>query len=90
MESKLITVREAAQLKGLSRATVYSAIKDGCLPAQQVLGRVALKESDVLEWIPVSHSGKRQSPPMSEEVKRRISQSQKERWLKLKSQIRDA
>ncbi len=84
MKIKLLTVMEAAQLKGVKRATIYSAITQGRLAHRRVLGKLALRESDVLAWTPRPHAGRGKGKPMSEEAKARISASQKKRWAALR------
>jgi excisionase family DNA binding protein len=86
MQPLLISPRQAAQLKGVSRAAVYAAIKDGRLASQMIAGHLVLSEADVLAWIPVTQSGKRRSSPMSDEVKKRISASQTARWTRRRHQ----
>jgi excisionase family DNA binding protein len=86
MKSKLITVTEAAQLKGVTRSAIYAAIREGRLPHRQVLGRFAVREVDVVAWIPTPRAGRRKGTKLSEEAKARISQAQKNRWLKQKQQ----
>jgi len=48
----LMTVEEAAALKGVSIATLYKAIREGRLPSQRVLGRVGLLRADVEAYEP--------------------------------------
>lgn len=84
MKSKLLTVVEAAQLKGVQRATLYAAIAQGRLKHRRVLGKLALREADVLAWTPRPHAGRKKGKPMSEEAKARISASQKKRWAALR------
>ena len=84
MSEKLLTPAQAAQLKGVSRSAVYKAIAHGRLPAQEVLGRVALLEADVIKWAAVHETGWPKGTPMSDEVKARISAGQKQRWAKRK------
>lgn len=87
MSKRLITVSEAARLKGLSRSAIYKAIRDGRLPERWELGRLALKESEVLAWEAVPTGGKRHRLPQSETTKSRISEAQKRRWTKRKREI---
>lgn len=91
MPVKLLTVPEAAQMKGVSRSAIYGAITDGRLPAVRVLGRLALKEADVQAWQPVKYAnrpgrkgGRPKGIPVNPETKERISQSQKNRWARRK------
>ena len=80
----LITVAEAAQLKGVSRSAIYKAISQGRLNARRVLGKIALDKNEVVAWIPLEFKGRNKGTPMSEETKRRISESQKRRWAQNK------
>lgn len=85
MKHNLITVSQAAQLKGVSRAAVYGAIARGRLPHQRILGHLALRESDVVAWVPLGvKTGRPTGTPMSSEAKARISEAQKQRWAKRK------
>ena len=80
----LITVAEAAQLKGVSRSAIYKAISQGRLNARRVLGKVALDRNEVVAWIPLEFKGRNKGTPMSEEIKTKISESQKRRWARRK------
>ncbi len=87
MTEQLITPDEAARMKGVTAAAIYAAVKENRLPHTRVLRRIGLHEADVLQWTPRSYagrpgakSGRPQGTPMSEEVKARISESQKRRW----------
>jgi excisionase family DNA binding protein len=84
MKIKLLTVAQAAQLKGVKRATIYSAIAQGRLAHQRVLGKLAVREADIRAWMPRPHAGRSKGKPMSAEAKARISASQKQRWAALK------
>lgn len=91
MSAKLLTVVEAAKLKGVSRSAVYAAIADGRLPHVLILGKLGLKESEVRNWEPVRYGGRPgkkggrpKGIPVSAETKEQISQSQKKRWDKRK------
>lgn len=85
MISNLITVAEAAQLKSVSRSTIYNAIKDGRLKSQRVLGHVALSRREVERWQPSATTGWPKGKRVSEEAKAKISESQKRRWQKRKA-----
>jgi excisionase family DNA binding protein len=87
MISALITVAEAAQLKGVSRTTIYNAIKDGRLKSQKILGHVALVRSEVERWQPSPQTGWPKGKRVSEEAKSKISQTQKQRWVTRKTKI---
>lgn len=43
----LLTVSQAARVKGVTRTTIYNAIAAKRLRTTQVLGRIAIKESDL-------------------------------------------
>jgi len=79
MQSKLITVAEAAQQKGVSRSAIYKAIKQGRLNAQQVLGKTALSHEEVARW-QAGSTGWPKGRNVSVEAKAKISESQKRRW----------
>jgi len=85
----LITVSEAAKLKGVAPRTIYGAIWAGRLPHKRVLNRVALREEDVLRYEPTRYGkragakgrgGRPKGTPMSQEAKLKISNTQKHRW----------
>lgn len=80
MHEELLTVAQAAQREGMSRATLYTAISQGRLPAQRVLGKLGLRLEDVQAWRARERKGRRKGTPMSEEGKARISAGQKQRW----------
>jgi excisionase family DNA binding protein len=44
----LLTVSQAARKKGVTRTTIYNAIANKRLRAFEVLGRTAVKESDLM------------------------------------------
>lgn len=77
MNEKLLTVTQAAKMKGVTRAAVYKAIAEGRVPHQIVLGRSALLEADVVAWVPRTRE---KGIPRSKEIKARISAGQKHRW----------
>jgi len=82
---KLFTPDEAARLKGVSRTAIYSAIADGRLAHTRVLGRLALREADVVAWTPRPHSGRPKGIPTTDETKTRMSEAQKRRWAARKA-----
>jgi excisionase family DNA binding protein len=86
MNEKLLTVSQAATLKKVSRSAIYKAISEGRLPHRLVLGHTALREVDVLAWTPV---GRSKGTPRSEEVKAKISASQRIRWQRRKGKDSD-
>ena len=74
-----LTPDEAAKLKGVSRTTIYSAIAEGRLAHTRILGRLALKEADVVAWTPTPHSGRPKGIPVSETARARMSAAQQRR-----------
>lgn len=91
MTEQLITPDEAAQIKGVTVAAIYAAVKENRLPHTRVLRRIGLREADVLQWTPRSYagrpgakSGRRQGTALSEETRARIAESQKRRWAQRK------
>lgn len=90
---ELLTVGEAAKLRGVSRSTVYTAVAGGRLPHVRVLQRIGLRKADVLAWEPITYAGRLgvkgrggrpPGTPMSQEAKARISATQKARWARRK------
>lgn len=79
---QMLTPAEAAQLKGVAKATVYKAVAEGALPHVRILGRIGLRKADVLAWAPSTLGGARNVEPMSEAAKEKLSRSQKARWAK--------
>lgn len=53
----LVTVNEAAALKGVSRHTIYSAIREETLSSVRVLGKIAVHRAD-LESLEVRERGR--------------------------------
>ena len=86
MKLAFISVAEAAARKGVSRSAIYKAIATGRLQAHSILGKVALRERDVEKWQTSAVAGRLKGSRLSPEVKARISQSQRERWEKRKSE----
>ena len=87
MKHKLLTVAEAARLKGVSRAAIYGAIARGRLPHRRILGHIGLREADILAWVPLGvKSGRPKGTSMSAEAKARISAGQKRRWARQKQE----
>ena len=84
MKHEYVTVAKAAEIKGVSRTSIYKAISRGVFRVEQVLGRTALRRKDVELWQPGQLVGRRKGTPMSNEAKRRISEGQKRRWAKRK------
>ena len=87
MNHTLLTVSQAAKLKGLSRGAIYAAISRKSLPARLVLGHLAVREADLLAWdASKSKGGRPQGKLMSAEAKAKLSESQKRRWAQRKQQ----
>lgn len=84
MNDDLISIIEAAKLKGVSRNAVYLAVKDGRLPHVMVVGHYALRRTDVLAWKPRGPKGRQKGLPLNDKTKERISKSQKQRWAQRK------
>jgi excisionase family DNA binding protein len=88
MKDALLSVSQAAVLKGVSRSAVYAAIERGTLPHERVLGHIGVRESNVAAWTPVGHkAGRPKGKPMNEDARARISESQKRRWAQRKSMV---
>jgi excisionase family DNA binding protein len=89
----LLSVQQAAQLKGVSPSAVYAAVADGRLPHVRVLGRIGLKENDIAAWVPRAYADRPGTParggrplglPISEETRSRMSEAQRLRWAERK------
>ena len=81
LTQKLLTPAEAAKLRGISRAAIYKAISQGRLPHQLILGRIALREADVLEWIESgTKPGRPRGIPMTDQTKAVVGEAQRRRW----------
>ncbi len=52
-----LTPKQAAERKGVSVPTIYKAIERGVLPSERVLGRVAVRLTDVDTYQPGSYGG---------------------------------
>lgn len=95
-ESELLSVSQAARLKGVAATTIYRAVNQGRLPHVRVLGHVGVRKADLLAWTPVAYGGRSGAKgrggrpcgtPMSEEAKARISSAQKESWRQRKAKV---
>ncbi len=85
MKHKLLTVGEAARLKGVSRTAIYAAIVRKRLPRRYSRGSLVVREADVLAWESLrKKSGRPKGQSMSDEHKARISEAQKRRWAQRK------
>ena len=91
MAPVLLTPAEAATRKGVSRAAIYAAVAEGRLPHTRVLGRIGVREDDLVAWIPVQYGeragrkgGRPEGISMSEAARTRISEAQKRRWAQRK------
>lgn len=80
----LLTPAQAAELKGVSRTAVYSAIAEDRLPHVRMLGRLAVKRSDLEAWKPVRYAGRPRGFTVSTEVRAKMSQASKRLWAKRK------
>ncbi|MBV9865371.1 MAG: helix-turn-helix domain-containing protein [Abitibacteriaceae bacterium] len=80
MDHDLLTPAQAAQCKGVSRTAIYSAIAEGRLKHNRILGRLAIKREHLLAWSPMRYAGRPKGKPMTDEAKARLSESQKRRW----------
>ena len=89
METGLLTVDEAAQLKGVTRAAIYAAVKEGRLPHERVLRRIGLRRQDVEAWQPIasagrsgvgSRGGRKRGTRHSQETRARIAEAARRRW----------
>lgn len=74
-----ITLAEAAQFKGVTRKTVYDAIKAGRLASFYMLGKPVVSKADVVAWKIV---GRRSGGPLSKTHKANISKALKRSWAK--------
>lgn len=70
---EFLTTKDAAQLKGVSIATIYKAIEEKRLPSTRVLGRIAIKPADLEAYEPGSYGGvertRKRRGPKKREVK---------------------
>ncbi len=84
MNIKLLTPAEVAALKGVTRASVYAAIKEERLPATRLLGRVAVRDKDAAAWTPAP--GRKPGTPHSPVTRERLSAAAKRQWAQRKQQ----
>jgi hypothetical protein len=84
MKQNFLTVVQAARRKDVSRTAIYRAIKSKDLRAREMLGRIVVAESDLLAWD--VQRGWPKGEPVSQTTRKRISESQKQRWAKKKKQ----
>ncbi len=81
MTHVLLTIQQAAQHKGVSTATIYSAIARKRLPRRYSRGNLVVREADLLVWEAEKKPGGRpKGQAVSDEHKARISAAQKKRW----------
>jgi excisionase family DNA binding protein len=89
MPNELMTVDEAAALKGVTRAAVYAAVKAGRLPHERVLRRIGLRRADVDAWQPIAHGdrpgagskgGRKPGSRHSAETRAKIAEAIRRRW----------
>lgn len=55
MNDEYITPKEAAERKGVSRQTIYSAIARDAIPATRILGRLAVRVADIEFFQPATY-----------------------------------
>lgn len=86
LKDELLTPAEAAQFKGVSRTAVYSAIAENRLGHVRMLGRLAVRRSDLVAWKPVRYAGRPKGFTVSAEIRAKMSQSSKRLWGKRKQE----
>ncbi len=80
-DSSLFTVAEAAKRKKVTTSAIYAAVRTGRLPHRRILGHIAIEEAVLRDWHPVGHkAGRPKGIPVTDEVKKQISLSQKSTW----------
>lgn len=84
LSPELLTPEQAAGLKGVSRAAIYRAMAEGRLPHCRVLGRLGIREVDLLKWTPKPSAGRRAGTSLSQKTKERIGLAQRTRWAQRK------
>jgi excisionase family DNA binding protein len=73
MKHVRLTVNEAAELRGVSRTSIYSAIARKKLPRRYFRGNLVVLESDLEAWEEKKGRGGRpKGRPMSEEHKAKL------------------
>ena len=81
-----ISVSQAARLKDVTPAAVYKAVHSKRLSHHILLGHIGLNKAEVLAWNPIGHrAGRPKGTPVSDEAKKRMSASQKQRWARDKA-----
>ena len=89
MPNELITVDEAATLKGVTKAAVYAAVKEGRLPHERVLRRIAVRRDAVEAWQPIAYrdrpgsgpkGGRKAGSHQTEETRAKIAEAARRRW----------
>lgn len=87
MKHTLLSVSQAAAIKGISRTAIYAAIKRETLPSRIVAGHRVVREADLLAWdSSKTLRGRRKGQAMTEEHRANIAKAQKERWARRKPQ----
>lgn len=66
-EKKLYSIREAAEEKGVSRGTVWLAVKEGRLAATRVGTQYVIERHQLDAWQPSGWGGKRPRQKKDEE-----------------------
>ena len=75
------TVSQAAHLKNVSRATVYSAIERKVLKSENMLGRMVISQIELSTWHPVRGW---QGGLLSSKHKQSIAKALKQKWAQRK------
>lgn len=79
--SNLLTVAQAAKLKNVTISAIYQAVQSGRLPHRRELGHIGIEREALQAWTIVGHkAGRPKGIAVSEDVKRRISEKQKQNW----------
>ena len=85
MDQDILTPAQAAKLKKVSRTAIYNALADGRLRGVRVLGRIGIARHELKEWRPQARVGRPPGKAMSTESKRKLSETQKQRWATRKT-----
>ena len=59
IKEKYLSVTQAAERAGVSRAAVYQAIEEKRLPAEEVAGRFLIREQVIDAWTPMTLANRR-------------------------------
>jgi predicted DNA-binding transcriptional regulator AlpA len=87
MKQTVLTINEAAALKGMSRTAIYSAIARKKLPRRYFKGNLVVWEDDLLAWdAGKSKGGRPKGQSMSEQHKAQLREAQKRAWARRRQQ----